>query len=332
MADSNSFRCNQNIKNAFLNFKKSISFSKELQEKYSRMLSIFDQNGDNKIDAGELQNIWKAVEKFAGSDKTLSVSEADDCVMDAAKGLTWWGAAFTSKNTTSKELFEFLNVLTKTVMPKESATQKSKTSQVDMRANIKKMAESKGTKLTDEQVEDWNKVIVAEAKRYNIPAEVIIVIIRRECGFDDSGLRDGCMQVIPGTLNNIKRDRYGVFNKVNSKCRGDTIQSLKTHNLTDRSTGIKAGVLVFQTSYAQAVAQMKGWLVPVGKGKTQPDIVKAAEALKAGTVKLTPAEQKEVMRLALEIYNASGIKKSYAKDCMQRLDNMGYDYSRPIVT
>lgn len=117
MADSNSFRCNQNIKNAFLNFKKSISFSKALQEKYSRMLSIFDQNGDNKIDARELQNIWNAVEKFAGSDKTLSVSEADDCVMDAAKGLDWWGAAFTSKNTTSKELFEFLNVLTNTVMP-----------------------------------------------------------------------------------------------------------------------------------------------------------------------------------------------------------------------
>lgn len=328
MADSNSFRCDQNIKDAFFNFKKILAFSKELQSKYSYMLSIFDKNGDNKIDTEELKNIWNAVEKYAGSDKILNVSEADDCVMDVANGLNWWSALFTSKKVTSKELFEFLKMLTNNVMTKDTPHEET----IDMRANIKKMAESKGTKLTDEQVEDWNKVIVAEAKRYNIPAEVIIVIIRRECGFDDSGLRDGPMQVIPNTLNNIKRDRYGIFDKVNSECREDTIQSLKTHNLTDRSTGIKAGVLIFQTSYAQAVAQMKGWFVPVGKGKTQPDIVKAVEALKAGTVKLTPDEQKKAMRMALEIYNASWLKKSYANDCLQRLDEMGYDYSRPIVT
>lgn len=203
---------------------------------------------------------------------------------------------------------------------------------VDMRADITREAEFRGTKLTEADIEKWNKVIVTEAKRYNVPPEVLIVVIGKECHYKDPHLNkppfknnDGCMQVIPSSVNNIKRDRWGIYDNVNSECRNDTIQNLKTHDLTDRSTGIKAGILIFQTNYAQAVARIKGW-----KSGKQPDIKKAAEALKDGTVQLSPSEAKEAMRMALRDYNGSSRKESYAADCIKRLDNMGYDYTRPV--
>ena len=200
------------------------------------------------------------------------------------------------------------------------------TAVVDMKENIAREAKYRGTELTEAEIEKWNKVIVTEAKRYNIPPEVLTVIISRECHFiDPKNNKDGCMQVIPSSLKNIKRDKWGIYEQVNSECRNDTILNLKTHDLTDRSTGIKAGVLIFQTNYAQAVARIKGWRV----GK-QPDIAKAAEALKNGTVTLTPKEAKEVMRMALRDYNGSSLKNSYAADCINRLDLMGYDYNTPV--
>lgn len=326
MAESNSFHYDQKTNDAFLKFNKTLTFSKELQEKYSRMLSIFDTNGDNKIDSDELKFIWNQVKTFAGNDNTLSVEEADDCVMDSASGIkNYLSALFTREKVNAQEFFDFLKVLTNSVMSKESTKGNSGTG-TDMRANIAREAKSRGTELTDAEIEKWNNIINAEAQRYHIPPEVLIVIIGRECHFmDPKNNKDGCMQVIPSSVSNIKRDRWGIYDKVNSECRNDTIQNLKTHNLTDRSTGIKAGILVFQTNYAQAVARIKGW--KVGK---QPDIAKAAEALKNGTVNLTPAEAKEAMRMALRDYNGSSLKESYAADCIKRLDAMEYDYTKPI--
>lgn len=326
MAESNSFHYDQKTNDAFLKFNKTLTFSKELQEKYSRMLSIFDTNGDNKIDSDELKFIWNQVKTFAGNDNTLSVEEADDCVMDSASGIkNYLSALFTREKVNAQEFFDFLKVLTNSVMPKESTKGNSGTG-TDMRANIAREAKSRGTELTDAEIEKWNNIINAEAQRYHIPPEVLIVIIGRECHFvDPTNNKDGCMQVIPSSVRNIKADRWGIYEKVNSECKNDTIQNLKVHNLTDRSTGIKAGILVFQTSYAQAVARIKGW--KVGK---QPDIAKAAEALKNGTVNLTPAEAKEAMRMALRDYNGSSLKESYAADCIKRLDAMEYDYTKPI--
>ncbi len=322
MADSNSFHYDQKINNAFQNFNKTLVFPKDLQEKYSDMLSIFDKNGDNALDSNELKSLWSQVKSFAGNDNTLSVDEADKCVMDSASGFDYIGALFTRKNITSQELFDFLAILKYNIMPKENTATKEASS-VDMKSNIASEAEYRGTKLTHEEIENWNKTIVAEAKRYNVPAEVLTVIISRECHFVDPNLsnpknQDGCMQVIPSSLNLIKKDPWGIYNIVNQECRNDTVQSLKTHNLTDRSTGIKAGLLIFQTCYAQAVAKIKGWAVG-----EQPNIEKAAKALKDGTVTLTPSEAKEVMRNALRDYNGSSLKESYADDCIERLDAMG---------
>lgn len=326
MAEPNSFHYDAKTNDAFLNYQKILFFPKDLQEKYSKMLSIFDKNGDNKIDNNELKFIWSQVKAFAGNDNTLSVEEADDCVMDSASGMkNYLGALFTREKVNAQELFDFLKVLTNTIMPKESAKGTSTTG-TDMRANIAREAKSRGTELTDAEIEKWNNIINAEAQRYNVPPEVLIVIIGRECHFvDPTNNKDGCMQVIPSSVSSIKKDRWGIYDKVNSECRNDTIQNLKVHDLTDRSTGIKAGVLVFQTNYAQAVARIKGW--KVGK---QPDIAKAAEELKNGTVNLTPSEAKEAMRMALRDYNGSSLKESYAADCIKRLDEMDYDYTRPI--
>ncbi len=325
MADSNFFHYDQKMNNAFQNFNKTLIFSKEMQEKYSHMLSIFDKNGDNKIDSNELKSLWNQVTSFAGNDNKLSIDEADDCVMDSAKGFDYLGAMFTRKQVTAQELFDFLKMLSTQVMPKDN-TKAQSASNTDMRANIASEAKYRGTELTEEEIEEWNKTIVAEAQRYNVPPEVLTVIISRECHFiDPENNKDGCMQVIPSSVSGIKKDKWGIYDKVNQECRNDTIQSLKTHNLTDRSTGIKAGLLIFQTNYAQAVARIKGW--KVGK---QPDIAKAAKALKDGTVTLTPSEAKEAMRMALRDYNGSSAKESYAADCIKRLDAMGYDYTKPI--
>lgn len=325
MADSNSFHYDQKIDNAFQKFNKKLTFSKDLQEKYKNMLSIFDKNGDNAIDSNELKSLWSQVKSFAGNDKTLSVEEADKCVMDSASGFDYIGSLFTKKQINAKELFEFLNLLTNNVMSKETTATKS-SSTIDMRENIASEAKYRGTELTEDEINGWNDAIVAEAKRYNIPAEILTVIISRECHFiDPNNNNDGCMQVIPSSVNGIKKDRWGIYNSVNPECRTDTIQNLKTHDLTDRSTGIKAGILIFQTNYAQAVARIKHWY----KGN-QPDIEKAANALKDGSVTLTPREAKEAMRMALRDYNGSSKKDSYAADCIKRLDSMGYDYTRPI--
>lgn len=326
MAEFDSFKYDQKTNNAFQNFNKTIVFSKDLQEKYSKMLSIFDKNGDNKIDRNELKYIWSQVKTFAGADNTLSVSEADDCVMDSATGLNYIGALFTREKVTAQELFDFLNVLKNTIMPKENTKCSTNSEAVDMKANIASEAEYRGTKLTEEEIEKWNQTITEEAKRYNVPPEVITVIISRECHFiDPKNNKDGCMQVIPSSVRSIKQDKWGIYDKVNQECRNDTIQNLKTHDLTDRNTGIKAGLLIFQTNYAQAVARIKGW--KVGK---QPNIEKAANALREGTVTLTPSEAKEAMRMALRDYNGSSLKESYAADCIKRLDSMGYDYNKPI--
>ncbi|MCM1003679.1 MAG: hypothetical protein NC408_04985 [Candidatus Gastranaerophilales bacterium] len=324
MADSNSFHYDQKINNAFQNFNKTLTFSDDLKAKYGNMLSIFDTNGDNALDTNELKSLWNQVKSFAGSDNTLNVDEADKCVMDSASGFDYIGALFTRKNITSQELFDFLELLKFNIMPKEPTITKE-ASTVDMKANIAREAEYRGTKLTKEEIDEWNKVIIAEAKRYNVPPEVLTVIISRECHFIDPNNKDGCMQVIPSSVNGIKQDKWGIYNIVNQECRNDTVQSLKTHNLSDRSTGIKAGLLIFQTNYAQAVAKLKGWYAG-----NQPDIEKAANGLKDGSITLTPSEAKEVMRMALRDYNGSKLKESYASDCIERLDEMGYDYSTPI--
>ena len=197
----------------------------------------------------------------------------------------------------------------------------------DMRANIAREAKSRGKELTDAEIEKWNNIIVTEAKQYNIPPEILIVIIGRECHFiDPKNNKNGCMQVIPSSVNMIKQDKWGIYEKVNPKCKNDSIKNLKTHNLTDRRTSIKLGTLIFQTNYAQAVAIVKGWRI----GK-QPDIAKAANALKNGSVQLTPSEAKKAMRIALKNYNGSSNKESYAADCIKRLDEMNYDYTRPVL-
>lgn len=198
----------------------------------------------------------------------------------------------------------------------------------DMRANIAREAQSHGTELTEEQIEKWNDVILKEAKLYNIPPEVLIVIISIECSFSDpQNNKNGCMQVMPSTVNDIKQDRWEIYANTNNTCRNDTINNLKTHNLTDRSTSIKAGILVFQTKYAEAVARTRGW--KIGK---QPDIAKAVRELKKGNVNLSPTEAKKVMRMALRDYNGSSHKEKYAADCIKRLDDMEYDYTRTIFS
>lgn len=222
----------------------------------------------------------------------------------------------------------------KEVKLKRTDTKTTNTKTVDVKAEIIKEAKAHETNLTEKEAAEWNKVITEAANKYNIPVEILIVIIGRECHFRDPHLNkgvlknnNGCMQVIPSTRKNIEKDRWGIYQKVNSELRNDIIQSLLKSDLTDRSTGIKAGILVFQTNYAQAVAKIKGY--KVGK---QPDIVKAADGLKNGTIELTPAEQKEAMRIALRDYNGSDKKDEYAAFCMERLETLNYDFSTPIFS
>lgn len=201
---------------------------------------------------------------------------------------------------------------------------------------------------SDVNYEHWTQVIDTVAERYNVPKEIIVAIIGKETKGTfrsvNSSNGSGPMQItkisVKAFFPQAQGNWYDIFEQMDSDLLKDILykkdangkptkelrfsspEELRDACSEDDELGVMVGLLTFEMKYAQAVAEKKF----VGASwKTTP---MAINALKTNSLNMSESEVRECVRIAMKNYNGSSNKNTYAKQVVDSLQNMNFDYER----
>lgn len=203
------------------------------------------------------------------------------------------------------------------------------------------MADIKGAKFSDEDIDHWTDVIAKISQKANIPSVVVTAIVAKECQFKrnvKSQKGSGPMQVTSTTTqdmySNVNGGRLDLYRKIDSELINDILykkdeegnliqdangrfvnnfkgfKELRDECSKDDELGVKVGIMCLKMKYVDAVRKIK---------KLSPNA--AINGLKDGSIQLTKKEQLQAITTALKNYNS--VLGNYAPQVVDSILNIG---------
>lgn len=209
------------------------------------------------------------------------------------------------------------------------------TNTIDM---VRKEAQNKKIKLSNEDLKYWSTHIDNIAKRYNVPAALMVAIVSRETGFTkhvNSSNGAGPMGVTTIAVKDFFPSKDNGWTKIYQNMDGKLLndilntrtkdgrkitspQQLRAECAKNDKLGMQVGLLAFEMNYCKAVAKKI-----YGKADYNT-IPKAIQKIKSG-YRLNAKENERCITTALKNYNS--VFATYAPAVVDSLKVHGLNFA-----
>lgn len=216
-----------------------------------------------------------------------------------------------------------------------TTSKQSSTNTIDM---VRKEAQNKKIKLSNEDLKYWSTHIDNIAKRYNVPAALMVAIVSRETGFTkhvNSSNGAGPMGVTTIAAKDFFPSKNNQWTKIYQSMDGKLLndilntktkdgrkitspQQLRAECAKNDKLGMQVGLLAFEMNYCKAVAQKL-----YGKANYNT-IPKAIQKIKSG-YRLNAKENERCITTALKNYNS--VFATYAPAVVDSLKVHGLNFA-----
>ncbi len=203
---------------------------------------------------------------------------------------------------------------------------------------VRKEAQNKKIKLSNEDLKYWSTHIDNIAKRYNVPAALMVAIVSRETGFKkhvDSSNGAGPMGVTTIAVKDFFPSKDNGWTKIYQNMDGKLLndilntrtedgkkitspQQLRAECAKNDKLGMQVGLLSFEMNYCKAVAQK------LYRKANYNTIPKAIEKIKSG-YRLNAKENERCIATALKNYNS--VFATYAPAVVDSLKVHGLNFA-----
>ncbi len=214
-------------------------------------------------------------------------------------------------------------------------SKQSSTNTIDM---VRKEAQNKKIKLSNEDLKYWSTHIDNIAKRYNVPAALMVAIVSRETGFTkhvNSSNGAGPMGVTTIAVKDFFPSKDNGWTKIYQNMDGKLLndilntrtkdgrkitspQQLRAECAKNDKLGMQVGLLAFEMNYCKAVAKKI-----YGKADYNT-IPKAIQKIKSG-YRLNAKENERCITTALKNYNS--VFATYAPAVVDSLKVHGLNFA-----
>lgn len=214
-------------------------------------------------------------------------------------------------------------------------SKQSSTNTIDM---VRKEAQNKKIKLSNEDLKYWSTHIDNIAKRYNVPAALMVAIVSRETGFTkhvNSSNGAGPMGVTTIAVKDFFPSKDNGWTKIYQNMDGKLLndilntrtkdgrkitspQQLRAECAKNDKLGMQVGLLAFEMNYCKAVAKKI-----YGKADYNT-IPKAIQKIKSG-YRLNAKENERCITTALKNYNS--VFATYAPAVVDSLKTHGLNFA-----
>lgn len=216
-----------------------------------------------------------------------------------------------------------------------TTSKQSSTNTIDM---VRKEAQNKKIKLSNEDLKYWSTHIDNIAKRYNVPAALMVAIVSRETGFTkhvNSSNGAGPMGVTTIAVKDFFPSKDNGWTKIYQNMDGKLLndilntrtkdgrkitspQQLRAECAKNDKLGMQVGLLAFEMNYCKAVAKKI-----YGKADYNT-IPKAIQKIKSG-YRLNAKENERCITTALKNYNS--VFATYAPAVVDSLKVHGLNFA-----
>lgn len=221
---------------------------------------------------------------------------------------------------------------------KLNKTTTSKNSLTNTMNMVRKEAQNKKIKLSNEDLKYWSTHIDNIAKRYNVPAALMVAIVSRETGFTkhvNSSNGAGPMGVTTIAVKDFFPSKDNGWTKIYQNMDGKLLndilntrtkdgrkitspQQLRAECAKNDKLGMQVGLLAFEMNYCKAVAKKI-----YGKADYNT-IPKAIQKIKSG-YRLNAKENERCITTALKNYNS--VFATYAPAVVDSLKVHGLNFA-----
>ena len=216
-----------------------------------------------------------------------------------------------------------------------TTSKQSSTNTIDM---VRKEAQNKKIKLSNKDLKYWSTHIDNIAKRYNVPAALMVAIVSRETGFTkhvNSSNGAGPMGVTTIAVKDFFPSKDNGWTKIYQNMDGKLLndilntrtkdgrkitspQQLRAECAKNDKLGMQVGLLAFEMNYCKAVAKKI-----YGKADYNT-IPKAIQKIKSG-YRLNAKENERCITTALKNYNS--VFATYAPAVVDSLKVHGLNFA-----